>query len=124
MPDELLFLHNLYKIFPVKAGLGKTLAATAVDGVTLTVGRGEAVGLVGESGSGKSTLGRLALRLLEPTSGRVFFEGRDLQTVGKQELRALRKRMQIVFQDPFASLNPRMHIRDIITEPLVVHRLA
>jgi peptide/nickel transport system ATP-binding protein len=124
MPDELLFLHNLYKIFPVKAGLGKTLAATAVDGVTLTVGRGEAVGLVGESGCGKSTLGRLALRLLEPTSGVVRFEGKDLGALDKQELRELRKNMQIIFQDPFASLNPRMRILDIIDEPLVIHGLA
>ena len=124
MPDELLFLDNLVKIFPVKAGVGKTLAATAVDGVTLSVARGEAVGLVGESGCGKSTLGRLALRLLEPTSGSVRFEGKDLSTLDKQELRSLRKNMQIIFQDPFASLNPRMRIREIITEPLVIHGLA
>ncbi len=124
MTDELLFLDKLYKIFPVKAGLGKTAQATAVDGVTLTVGRGEAVGLVGESGCGKSTLGRLALRLLEPTSGSVFFDGRNLSALGTQELRALRKNMQIIFQDPFASLNPRMRIREIITEPLVIHGLA
>jgi oligopeptide transport system ATP-binding protein len=104
--------------------MGKTLAATAVDGVTLSVARVEAVGLVGESGCGKSTLGRLALRLLEPTSGSVHFEGKDLSTLDKQELRALRKNMQIIFQDPFASLNPRMRILDIITEPLVIHGLA
>jgi len=124
MTNELLLLDNLYKIFPVKAGFGKTLAATAVDGVTLSVARGEAVGLVGESGCGKSTLGRLALRLLEPTSGSVHFEGKDLSTLDKQELRSLRKNMQIIFQDPFASLNPRMRILEIITEPLVIHGLA
>src|SRR5512146_1453022 len=124
MPDELLLIDKVYKIFPVKAGLGRTLAATAVDGVTLTVGRGEAVGLVGESGCGKSTLGRLALRLLEPTSGAVFFEGANLNAVNKQELRALRRSMQIIFQDPFASLNPRMRILEIVTEPLVIHRMA
>lgn len=124
MPDELLLIDKVYKIFPVKAGLGKTLAATAVDGVTLTVGRGEAVGLVGESGCGKSTLGRLALRLLEPTSGAVRFEGKDLAALDKQELRELRKKMQIIFQDPFASLNPRMRVLDIVTEPLVIHELA
>src|SRR5512144_3200646 len=124
MPDELLLIDKVYKIFPVKAGFGKTLAATAVDGVTLSVGRGEAVGLVGESGCGKSTLGRLALRLLEPTSGSVLFEGKNLGEAGKEELRALRKSMQIIFQDPFASLNPRMRVQDIITEPLVIHRLA
>lgn len=124
MPDELLLIDKVYKIFPVKAGLGRTLAATAVDGVTLAVGRGEAVGLVGESGCGKSTLGRLALRLLEPTSGAVRFEGKDLGALDKQELRELRKNMQIIFQDPFASLNPRMRILDIINEPLVIHGLA
>jgi oligopeptide transport system ATP-binding protein len=124
MTDDLLFLDNLYKTFPVKAGFGKSAVATAVDHVTLTVARGEAVGLVGESGCGKSTLGRLALRLLEPTSGNVFFEGKNLNAVGKQELRALRKNMQIIFQDPFASLNPRMRILEIITEPLVIHNLA
>ncbi len=124
MKEALLEIKDLYKFFPVKAGPGKTVQAKAVDGVTLTVARGEALGLVGESGSGKSTLGRLALRLLEPTSGSVSFEGRDLNTIGKQELRALRRKMQIIFQDPFASLNPRMRVRDIITEPLVIHGLA
>jgi oligopeptide transport system ATP-binding protein len=124
MNDVLLHIKNLKKTFPVKAGLGKTMRATAVDCVTLSVGRGEAIGLVGESGCGKSTLGRLALRLLEPTSGSVLFEGKDLSLLGKQELRELRKKMQIIFQDPFASLNPRMRIQEIITEPLVIHGLA
>jgi peptide/nickel transport system ATP-binding protein len=124
MNNILLQIVNLYKAFPVKAGLGKTLEAKAVDGVSLAVARGEALGLVGESGCGKSTLGRLALRLLEPTSGKVFFEGRDLDSLGKEDLRALRKNMQIIFQDPFASLNPRMRVQEIITEPLVIHGLA
>ncbi|HEY6011480.1 MAG TPA: ABC transporter ATP-binding protein [Nitrospirota bacterium] len=124
MTNELLSIVDLHKTFSVKAGPGRTMHATAVDGVTLSVSRGEAVGLVGESGCGKSTLGRLALRLLEPTSGRVFFEGRDLGALNREELRALRKSMQIIFQDPFASLNPRMRIREIITEPLVIHGLA
>lgn len=124
MNDTLLQIENLYKTFPVKAGLGKTVEAKAVDGVSLTVARGEVLGLVGESGCGKSTLGRLALGLLPPTSGMVTFRDRDLNTLGKKELRALRKDMQIIFQDPFASLNPRMRIQDIITEPLVIHRLA
>src|SRR5512135_2238248 len=124
MPDELLLIDKVYKTFPVKAGMGRTLSATAVDGVTLDVARGEAVGLVGESGCGKSTLGRLALRLLEPTAGSVVFEGRNLSTLAREDLRALRKNMQIIFQDPFASLNPRMRIKDIISEPLLIHALA
>ncbi len=124
MTDDFLTLEKLCKTFPVKAGLGKTLHATAVDQVSLSVGHGEALGLVGESGSGKSTLGRLALRLLVPTSGSVSFEGKDLSLLDKQDLRALRKKMQIIFQDPFASLNPRMRIQEIITEPLVIHELA
>jgi oligopeptide transport system ATP-binding protein len=124
MKNDLLVIDNLYKSFPVKAGLGKTLEAKAVDGVSLAVARGEALGLVGESGCGKSTLGRLVLRLLEPTSGKVSFEDKDLGSLDKQELRALRKKMQIIFQDPFASLNPRMRVQEIITEPLVIHGLA
>ena len=124
MNRDLLFIDTIRKTFPVKSGMGKSMRATAVDGVTLSVARGEAVGLVGESGCGKSTLGRLALRLLEPTSGNVSFEGRDLNSLNKQELRELRKKMQIIFQDPFASLNPRMRILEIITEPLVIHGLA
>ena len=124
MTIELLAINNLCKTFPVKSGFGKTMRATAVDGVTLSVARAEAVGLVGESGCGKSTLGRLALRLLQPTSGSVSFEGKDLNSLDKQALRELRKKMQIIFQDPLASLNPRMRILEIITEPLVIHRLA
>ncbi len=124
MTNTLLEIKNVSKFFRTKAGPGKIVEARAVDGVSLTVAQGEAVGLVGESGSGKSTLGRLALRLLEPTAGAVFFEGRDLNAIGKQELRFLRKKMQIIFQDPFASLNPRMRIGEIITEPLVIHRMV
>jgi len=124
MSHVLLEIRDLYKSFPVKAGLGKTVEAKAVDGVSLSVARGEAVGLVGESGCGKSTLGRLALRLLEPTAGSVFFEGRNLSTLAREDLRVLRKNVQIIFQDPFASLNPRMRIKEIISEPLVIHALA
>ena len=124
MANAFLEIRDVCKFFPVNAGLGKTIEARAVDGVSLSVARGEAVGLVGESGCGKSTLGRLALRLLEPTSGSVFFEGRDLSSLSKEDLRSLRKNMQIIFQDPFASLNPRMRIKEIISEPLVIHALA
>jgi oligopeptide/dipeptide ABC transporter ATP-binding protein len=124
MNETILTIENIFKTFPVKAGPGKTVHARAVDGVSLSVSRGEVVGLVGESGCGKSTLGRLALGLLPPTSGKVFFRGKDLGNLGKEELRALRKEMQIIFQDPFASLNPRMRVRDIVTEPLVIHKLA
>ncbi|MBZ5650352.1 MAG: ATP-binding cassette domain-containing protein [Acidobacteriia bacterium] len=93
----------------------------AVDDVSLDIHAGETLGLVGESGSGKSTLGRLVLRLIEPTSGSVRFEGRDLLAAGHGEMRRLRRDMQIIFQDPFGSLDPRMNVEDIISEPLVIH---
>jgi peptide/nickel transport system ATP-binding protein len=124
MNNALLEIQNLYKFFAVKAGLGKSIEAKAVDGVSLSLAHGEALGLVGESGCGKSTLGRLALRLIEPTSGSVVFEGRDLARLNSRELRSLRKKMQIIFQDPFASLNPRMRIEEIVAEPLIIHGLA
>jgi ABC-type glutathione transport system ATPase component len=93
----------------------------AVDGVSLQIFAGETLGLVGESGSGKSTLGRLLLRLIEPTSGSISFEGRELGSLSASELRRTRREMQIIFQDPFASLDPRMNIFDIVSEPLVIH---
>ena len=93
----------------------------AVDGVSLEIRQGETLGLVGESGSGKSTLGRLILRLVEPTSGSITFDGRDLVRAGASELRRLRREMQIVFQDPFGSLDPRMRVRDILEEPFAIH---
>ena len=96
----------------------------AVAGVNLEIYRGETLGLVGESGSGKSTLGRLILRLMDPTRGTVWFDGRDLSTLSRSELRALRRDMQLVFQDPYASLNPRMKVRSIVGEGIEIHNLA
>jgi oligopeptide/dipeptide ABC transporter ATP-binding protein len=96
----------------------------AVQNVNVEISPGETLGLVGESGSGKSTLGRLILKLLEPTEGKVYFDGRDLSTLGRAELRALRREMQLVFQDPYASLNPRMRVRSIVGEGIEIHKLA
>ncbi len=119
--------ENLSKEFAAGAagvlGGGK-LTVKAVTHVNLEIVSGETLGLVGESGSGKSTLGRLILRLIEPTSGKVFFEGRDLSTLTRSELRRLRRDMQLVFQDPYASLNPRMRVRSIVGEGIEIHRLA
>jgi oligopeptide/dipeptide ABC transporter ATP-binding protein len=100
------------------------LTVKAVAGVNLEIYRGETLGLVGESGSGKSTLGRLILRLMDPTRGTVWFDGRDLSTLTRSELRALRRDMQLVFQDPYASLNPRMKVRSIVGEGIEIHNLA
>jgi oligopeptide transport system ATP-binding protein len=123
----LVVTENLTREFPAGSeGLlsRRHLTVKAVEGVNLAIEPGETMGLVGESGSGKSTLGRLILRLLEPTSGRVMFEGRDLSTLGRRELRRLRREMQIVFQDPYASLNPRMRVGTIVGEGIDIHHLA
>jgi len=123
---SLLEIRDLKKHFPVGDGLfsrGKG-AVKAVDGVTLSVNEGETLGLVGESGCGKSTLGRAILRLIEPTGGEVIFEGKNLLAVSQRELRDMRREMQIIFQDPYASLNPRMRVGDIVGEGLEIHKLA
>jgi len=124
--DALVEVHDLHKHFPIGGGL---LARPrrwvhAVDGVSLAIRRGETLGLVGESGSGKSTLGRLMLRLIEPTSGDVRFEDRSLLDLPARELRALRREMQIVFQDPYGSLNPRMRVASIVGEGLAIHGIG
>jgi peptide/nickel transport system ATP-binding protein len=122
----LLEVENLVKHYPVRRGLLRRRAGTvhAVDGVSFALLPGETLGLVGESGCGKSTVARSVLRLVEPTSGRIQLKGHDITHLGKTELRQHRRAMQIVFQDPFASLNPRMSAGDIVGEPLSVHGLA
>ncbi|MEO7328122.1 MAG: oligopeptide/dipeptide ABC transporter ATP-binding protein [Minicystis sp.] len=124
-PAPLVQVEKLSKLFPVRGGLfEKPRFVHAVDGVTLYVRKGETLGLVGESGCGKSTLGRTMIRLLEPTLGRILFDGRDVTRMLDAELRATRRRMQIVFQDPYSSLNPRMTVRDIVGEGISIFDLA
>ncbi len=120
----LVEVRNLTRIFALSEsafGARRTGQVRAVDDVSLDIQPGETLGLVGESGSGKSTLGRLILRLIEPTSGAVRFEGKDLMAAGGTELRRLRRHMQIIFQDPFGSLDPRFRVEDVIAEPLIIH---
>ena len=117
----LVQVRDLAKHFPVE---GSGDVWRAVDGISFDIERGETMGLVGESGCGKSTAGRCLLRLIEPTRGDIQFEGRDVTAMGKRELRELRREMQIIFQDPTASLNPRMKIGDIVAEPLVIHKIG
>jgi oligopeptide transport system ATP-binding protein len=124
---SLLEVENLQKWFPVRQGMviERTVDhVKAVDGVSFEIAAGETLGLVGESGSGKSTTGYCILQLLKPTGGSVRFQGRELTTLGREELRRERRELQIVFQDPYASLNPRMTVGDIVGEPLLVHRIG
>ena len=127
MPDTaLLRVKNLKKYFPIRGGLFSREVARvhAVDDVTFDLMKGETLGLVGESGCGKSTTGRCILRLIEPTAGEVWFDDKNVTTLDKRSLRHLRRDMQIIFQDPYASLNPRMTVGSIIGEALVIHKLA
>ena len=125
--DALVQVRNLHKSFPIKKGILVERTVDQVDAVidvSFDIGKGETLGLVGESGSGKSTTGYCILQILRPTSGSVVFDGRELTELKGEDLRRLRRRMQLVFQDPFASLDPRMTVGDIVGEPLVVHKVG
>ncbi len=124
--DVLLRVDNLVMHFPIYRGVIRRQvgAVHAVDGVSFNIKRGETMGLVGESGCGKSTTGRTILQLYKPTSGHVYFNDTDLTTLKREEMRYMRREMQMIFQDPYASLNPRMTIADIIGEPLAIHGVA
>jgi oligopeptide/dipeptide ABC transporter ATP-binding protein len=119
--EHLVSVRNLFKHFPVE---GSDDVVRAVDGVSFEILKGETLGLVGESGCGKSTVGRCLLRLIEPTRGKIDFAGHEVTALGKSDLRQLRREMQIVFQDPYASLNPRMKVGDIVGEPLAIHGIG
>ena len=123
--DYLLEVNNLTKRFPIKGGIfGREVGSVkAVNNVSFKIKRGETLGLVGESGCGKTTLGRSILRLIEPTSGEIIFNGKNILDYNSNEMRDIRRKMQIIFQDPYASLNPRMTIGSILTEPLQIHGL-
>jgi oligopeptide/dipeptide ABC transporter ATP-binding protein len=124
--SPLLVVENLKKYYPVRGGIwgAKIGDVRAVDGVSFSVAKGETLGLVGESGCGKSTLGRTIIRLEDPSDGQVLFEGQDLAHATRDELFRLRREIQIIFQDPYSSLNPRMTVGEIVREPLVVHRIG
>ena len=124
--DSILQVQNLKKYFPIKVGVFRSVAGhvKAVDGVSFSIKRGRTMGLVGESGCGKSTLARVLLRLLESSGGAVSYDGKNVLTANKTELRKLRTRMQIIFQDPFSSLNPRLSVNDIVGEAMLQHKIV
>ena len=121
--DALVQVKGLKQYFPVSTGFLKTTMLKAVDGVSFEIRKGETLGLVGESGCGKTTVGRSILQLYKPTAGEVWFDGKLINEKNKENLREFRRRAQMVFQDPYSSLNPRMTVADIVAEPIDVHRL-
>ena len=124
---DLLRVEDLKVYFPIKSGLlfdRHVGDVKAVDGVSFEIKKGETLGLVGESGCGKTTVGRTILRLYDPTEGRILFEGQDISTTSQKEMRRLRGRMQMVFQDPYSSLNPRQSVGNLISEPLKIHGIS
>lgn len=125
MEEKVLVANDVKKYFPIKQGIGKPdNYVKAVDGVSISIRKGETYGLVGESGCGKSTLGRTLIKLLEPTSGEIFINGKNIAELSEKEMRKMRKEVQMVFQDPFTSLNPRMKVGDILQEALLINHIG